>query len=212
MIVLSVEPQWVSPYVFACFVTLREKDLPFEVRVLDSSKGDTRAHEYLAETITGRVPSLMHDEFGLAESSAIVEYLDEMYPDKPVLPRTPRERARCRQLMSWIRSDETAALRSERSTVTMFFPTERAKAPLSPEAKASADKLCAVVERVLRPGEHNLFSTWSIADAELAFILHRLILNDDPVPEKVRAWAEEQWHRPSVREFIERERLVDAHP
>ena len=212
MIVLSVEPRWVSPYVFACFVTLEEKELPFEIQVLDATKGETRSEEHLAQTFTGRVPSLLHDEFGLSESTAIVEYLEEMYPEKPVLPQTPRDRARCRQLMSWIRSDETAALRSERSTTTMFYPTERAKAPLSPEAKASADKLCTIATRLIRPGEPNIFPAWSIIDSELAFILHRLILNDDPVPEKVRAWAEEQWHRPSVREFIERERPIDAHP
>lgn len=210
MIVLSVEPQWVSPYVFACFVTLKEKELPFEVRVLDATKGETRASDYVAQTITGRVPSLMHDEFGVAESSAIIEYLEEVYPAKPVLPQATRDRARCRQLMSWIRSDETAALRKERSTTTMFYPTERAKAPLSDEARASAEKLCAITARLIRPGEPNLFSAWSIVDSELAFILHRLILNDDPVPEKVRAWADEQWHRPSVREFIERERPVYA--
>ncbi len=210
MIVLSVEPRWISPYVFACFVTLKEKELPFEVRVLDTANGETRASDYLAQTVTGRVPSLMHDEFGVAESSAIVEYLEEVYPDKPVLPQATRDRARCRQLMSWIRSDETAALRNERSTTTMFYPTERAKAPLSPEAKASADKLCAIAARLIRPGEPNLFGAWSIIDSELAFILHRLILNDDPVPERVRAWAEEQWHRPSVREFIERERPIDV--
>lgn len=210
MIVLSVEPRWISPYVFACFVTLKEKELPFEVRVLDAAKGETRASDYLAQTVTGRVPSLMHDEFGVAESSAIVEYLEEVYPDKPVLPQATRDRARCRQLISWIRSDETAALRSERSTTTMFYPTERAKAPLSPEAKASADKLCAIAARLIRPGEPNLFGAWSIIDSELAFILHRLILNDDPVSERVRAWAEEQWHRPSVREFIERERPIDV--
>lgn len=106
-IVFGIERHWVSPWVFACFVTLREKKLAFDVRVVDSAKGETRAADYLAETVTGRVPTLVHDGFGLGESSAIVEYLDETFPEVPVLPRTPRERARCRQLMSWLRSDET---------------------------------------------------------------------------------------------------------
>lgn len=206
MIVLGIEPQWVSPYVFACVVTLTEKKLPFEVRVLDASKGETRTDEYLACTVTGRVPTLVHDGFGIGESSAIIEYLEEAFPDPPVLPRSARDRARCRQLMSWLRSDDTLALRAERSTHTMFFPDRRTQTPLSPEARAAADKLCGVAERVIRPGKPNLFDDWCIVDSELAFILHRLILNADPVPATVRAWAEEQWRRPSVEAFVERER------
>lgn len=200
-IVLAVEPQWVSPWVFACFVTLREKQLAFDVRELHSVKGETKAADYLAQTVTGRVPSLVHDGFGMAESSAIVEYLEETFPEIAVLPRTPPERARCRQLMSWLRSDETLPLRRERPTTTMFYESERAKTPLSDEARASATKLCEVAGRVL-----GAFDRWNIVQSELAFILHRLILNGDPCPDDVRAWATEQWKRPTVREFVERER------
>jgi glutathione S-transferase len=103
--------------------------------------------------------------------------------------------------MSWIRSDETAALRSERSTHTMFYaPT---KTPLSTDATTGAKKLVDVAGRVIRPGEPYLFGAWSILDAELAFILHRLIANADPVPSGVKSWAESQWERPSVRSFVE---------
>lgn len=204
MLVLNVEPSWVSPYVFSCFVTLREKSLAFDTRALDSSRDETRTDEHLGRTITGRVPSLQHDDFAMAESSAIVEYLDETFPDPPVLPRETRARARCRQLMSWLRSDDTAALREERPTLTMFFAP--AEEPLGPSAAAAARKLCEVAERVgAAPGKH-LFGAWSIADAELAFMLHRLICSGDAVPEAVRAWAKEQWARPSVRAFVERER------
>ena len=44
---------------------------------------------------------------------------------------------------------------------------------------------------------------WSIVDSGLAFLLHRLILNADPVPRDVRAWAQAQWERPTVRAFRE---------
>jgi glutathione S-transferase len=149
------------------------------------------------------VPSLVHDGFGMAESSAIVEYLEETFPEIPVLPKATRERARCRQLMSWLRSDETLALRTERPTTTMFYESERAKTPLGAAARASADKLCAVASRVL-----DAFGQWNIVHSELAFILHRLILNGDPLPDVLGAWATEQWKRPTVREFVERERPV----
>ncbi len=200
-LVLHVEPNWISPYVFACWVTLREKGLAFDAVALDSSKDETRTKDYLAKTVTGRVPTLVHDGFGIGESTAIIEYLDEAFPTPSVLPKTPHDRARCRQLMSWIRSDETAALREERSTHTMFYvPTTT---PLSAAAERSAKKLVEVTERVLRAGSPHLFEAWSIIDSELAFILHRLVKNGDPVPAPVKAWAEAQWQRPSVRAFLE---------
>jgi glutathione S-transferase len=208
-IVLHIEPSWISPYVFACFVTLREKGIPFEVSALDAAKDETRTNTYLTQTITGRVPALVHDGFGLAESSAIIEYLEDAFPDPPVLPRNVRDRARCRQLMSWMRSDETAPIREERSTYTMFFT--RADKPLSPAAGAAAKKLGDVAARLIHAGKPNLFDAWCIADAELAFLLHRLILNADPVPEHVKAWAAAQWQRPTVRAFVDRERPKPTH-
>lgn len=41
----------------------------------------------------------------------------------------------------------------------------------------------------------------------LGFMLHRLILNGDPVPPRVRAYAEAQWQRPAVREWVEQRRI-----
>ena len=54
-IVLHVEPHWVSPYVFACWVTLREKGLAFDTRALDASKGETRTPEYLAAFVASEI-------------------------------------------------------------------------------------------------------------------------------------------------------------
>jgi glutathione S-transferase len=197
---LHVEPRWISPYVFSCFVTLTEKRLPFDERVLDSDKDETRTSDHLVKTVTGRVPALVHGDFGLAESSAIVEYLDEAFPEIPVLPRDLRERARARQLMSWMRSDDTAPVREERSTATMFLGAP--KRPLSEAGAGAASKLCEVASRVLRPNQANLFGAWCIVDSELAFLLHRLVSNGDAVPEHVKAWAEAQWRRPSVQAFV----------
>jgi glutathione S-transferase len=205
-ILLHVEPNFVSPYVFACFVALREKKQPFEVGVLDATKDETRRAEYLSSTVTGRVPSLVHDDFGLAESTAIIEYLEEVFPEPRILPRTPQDRARCRQLMSWIRSDDTQIIRDERPATSMFYSEHRAKKPLSERGAQASKKLAGIAERLVSRARPNLFADWCIVDAELAFLLHRLILNEDPVPDDVRAWATAQWKRPSIQEYVTRER------
>jgi glutathione S-transferase len=202
--VLNVERLWISPYVFACFVTLKEKGIAFRAQELDSNQNETKEAGYLARTVTGRVPSLQQGEFALSESSAIVEYLEEAYPEPAVLPRGQQERARCRQIMSWLRSDDTAPIREERPTTTMFY--EKAQQPLSDKAQRAAEKLTAVSERLLGGGRATLFDAWCIADSELAFILHRLILNGDAVPAATRRYAEAQWQRPSVQEFVNKRR------
>jgi glutathione S-transferase len=202
MLTLYRDSFWISPYVYSCWVALEEKRLGYDVVEISLGAGAQRDPAYADATVTGRVPALRHGDFVLAESSAIVEYLDEAFPDRPpMLPRDLRARARCRQLMSWIRSDDTMPIRAERSTATMFY--ERASTPLSEAARKAVDKLFRVAERVIPDGADSLFGAFSIADADLAFLLQRLILNGDPVPERLRAWADALWRRPTIAAFVE---------
>lgn len=202
--ILHGDTFWISPYFFSCFVALREKGLAFDVVPVALERGEQRETSYRERSLTGRVPVLDHDGFVLAESSAIVDYLDEAFPDAPrALPRGVRERSRARQIMAWIRSD-LMPIREERSTTTMFYA--RATAPLSPAAERSRERLVFVASRLLPTSGKYLFGDFSVADADLAFMLHRLILNGDPVPDDVAAWAKGVWERPSVREFVERPR------
>ena len=205
-LVLYGDRMWDSPYVFTVFVALREKGLPFEVSALDLDRGEQRAPRFRERSLTARVPTIDHDGMVLSESLAIIEYLDESFPApgwRPLLPATTVPRARARQLLGWLRSD-LLALREDRPTTTMFF--ERASKPLTEKGKEAADKLVRVAEQVIPQGEGDLFGAWSIADADLAFMLHRLILNDEDVPERVVRYAARQWSRPSIRAFVEHER------
>jgi glutathione S-transferase len=202
-IVLYREPHWVSPYVFSCFVTLTEKGLPFEERPLRADRGETNADDYLARTVTGRVPSLVDGDVGLAESSAIVEYLEDRYPEKRVLPSDVGDRARCRQIMSWLRSDDTVPIREERPSTTIFYSAPRA--PLSRRAADSVAKLFRVFERTV--GDRtSMFGEWCIADSELAFMLQRLVKGGDQVPDRVRAYVDAQWGRASVEAWVKKPR------
>jgi glutathione S-transferase len=105
--------------------------------------------------------------------------------------------------MAWIRSD-LMAIREERSTVTMFY--QPARQPLSPAGEAARDKLVRAAELLVPPGRPTIASDFSIADADLAFMLQRLLRSGDAVPDRLRAYADEHWQRPSVRAFVERQR------
>jgi glutathione S-transferase len=200
------EHLWISPYVFSSFVALREKGLAFDVVPLKLNEGEQHRPPFRDRSLTAKVPTLEHGDFWLAESSAVVEYLEEAFPAPQyarLLPEQLRHRARARQIMAWLRSD-LQALRDERPTTTMFY--QHATTPLSAGGQAAADKLLHVADLLIAEGTTSLFGPWCIADSELALMLHRLILNGHEVPTKIRRFAEVQWQRASVREFVEHQR------
>lgn len=62
-------------------------------------KGENRSPEYLALNPQGLVPALdMGDGSVLTQSLAIIEYLEETVPEPPLLPTSPKDRARVRAL------------------------------------------------------------------------------------------------------------------
>ncbi len=201
-LVLYVDSSWNSPFVFSAAVTLEEKGLAWQAREVALHEQAHKRPEYRERSITGRVPALAHGDFWLSESSAIVEYLEDVFPSPRVLPEQPAARARARQAMSYLRT-EMNPLREDRPTHTMFHA--RASKPLSPAGAAAAADLERVATALVG-GRDTIAGEWSIADAELAFMLHRLILNGDPVAEPLARYAKAQWARPSVRRFVERAR------
>lgn len=205
-LILHVDGFWNSPHAFSVFVCLKEKGLAFETREVNLHEHAQRAPDFAAKSLTARVPLLVHGSFRLSESSAIVEYLEDTFapPRYPaMLPAAPRERARARQIMAWIRSD-LMPIREERATHTFFYghPVR----PLSAAGRAAADKLIAAASAFIPDGRTSLFDNFSIADADLAMMLMRLVGNKDDVPAKLCNFVEAQWHKPSVRDWVERKR------
>jgi glutathione S-transferase len=211
MITLYAEQLWDSPFVFTVFVALEEKRAPYRVTVLDLAAGDQRRPKFLEGSLTARVPAIEHDGFWLSESSAIVEYLEETFapPDHvALLPEERNGRARARQIMAWLRTD-LHALRRDRPTEAMFY--ERAKDPLSPSGRADADKLVRVAQSLLQGDRSSIFERFSIADADLAFMLARLRLNGDTLPEAVSRYVDGVWRRPSVQGYVNQPRPKSPH-
>jgi glutathione S-transferase len=200
---LYVDSQYTSPYAMSVFVGLKEKRIPFELRTMDLENGANHSAEYATESLTGRVPTLVDGEFALSESSAITEYLDEVYPGAALYPSDPRAKARARQVQAWLRSD-LLPIRQERSTIVVFYQPNQQ--PLSPAAEIAARKLFRAAETLLAHNGEHLFGSWSIADVDLALMLNRLVLNGDAVPTKLADYARRQWQRPSVQEWVNLER------
>lgn len=82
-----------SPFSWRVQLVLEEKKLAYEPELLSFQKGEHKTAEHLARHPHGKVPALSDGELTLYESSAIVEYLEERYPEPPTMPRDPATRA-----------------------------------------------------------------------------------------------------------------------
>lgn len=201
---LYADAQFASPYAMSVFVALQEKQLPFDLSTVDLGSHANHEASYAAKSLTQRVPTLVHGDFALSESSAITEYLDDAFPETLVYPQDRQLRARARQVQAWLRSD-LLPIRQERPTEVVFYG--RSGAPLSPAAEAAVQKLYSAAEVLLSGDASNLFGKWCIADTDLALMLNRLVLNGDSVPTRLMEYAACQWERPSVQRWVELSRL-----
>jgi glutathione S-transferase len=91
---------------------LHAKGLAFEERRLDLFAGDQLRPDYLELNPNGLVPTLVHDGAPVIDSSVIMEYLEEVFPQgRTLVPAAPVERARMRTLMRFIDEVPTPAVR-----------------------------------------------------------------------------------------------------
>ncbi|PLC55669.1 glutathione S-transferase [Pollutimonas nitritireducens] len=200
-VILYTNSQYSSPYALSVYATLLEKGVPFELRTINLATGEHRADDYVRLSLTSRVPVLVTGGFSLSESSAIIEYLEEVYPQPDfasVFPDNREQKARARQIQAWVRSD-LGALREERPTTVIF--DARNPAPLSPQGQEAAAKLLSIADLLIDDEGSHLFGSWSIADVDLSVMLNRLCANGDPVPEKIKAYIQRQSDRPCVKQW-----------
>ncbi|MCW8277071.1 glutathione transferase [Pseudomonas sp. PCH199] len=205
---LYVGADFVSAFAMSAFVALKEKQLSFEFVTVDLKARENYQSTYRDLSLTCKIPTLVHENFALSESSAIAEYLDELSPGhKKLLPQDIKQRARARQLQAWLRSD-LLVVRKERPFDLVYFGKK--DKPLSDEANAAVERLFFVADRLLEEGAEHLFGDWSIADTDLAIMLNRLVANGDPVPTRLAAYVRRQWDRDSVRAWMDIERVAPA--
>lgn len=88
-----------SPYSRQVRLVLAEKRLPFELQI---EKVWERRPDYLQLNPACTVPTLVEENGTVVtDSSVICEYLEEAYPDTPLLPHSLAERAETRRLVAW---------------------------------------------------------------------------------------------------------------
>jgi glutathione S-transferase len=120
----------ISNYYNKVKLQLIEKGVPFEEEIVSPSQSD----EVLARTAMGKVPFIEVNGHTLAESQVISEYIEEVYPAQPLLPRDPLARAKVRELIEFI--ELHLELVARRLYGVAFFGA----APASDGAKRAAER------------------------------------------------------------------------
>ena len=86
-------------------IALSLKGLGYDLQPVHLRRNEQRAPEFLERNPQGLVPALEHDDAVLAQSLAIVEYLEERFPEPPLLPASPADRAWVRALAQIVACD-----------------------------------------------------------------------------------------------------------
>ena len=79
-------------------IALNLKGLQAEQQSIHLRRGEQRGEDYLAVNPQGMVPTLVDGAVTIGQSLAIIDYLEQVYPEPPLLPADPAGRARVRQL------------------------------------------------------------------------------------------------------------------
>ncbi|MEM5515790.1 glutathione S-transferase family protein [Henriciella sp. AS95] len=86
-----------SPYAQKVKISLREKGIEFESRP-PAGLGTGADSDFLRGNPRGEVPFLRDGDAAIFDSTVILEYIEDRWPSPPMLPQTPVERARARQI------------------------------------------------------------------------------------------------------------------
>jgi maleylacetoacetate isomerase len=86
-------------------IALNLKGLQYDRRNIHLRKGEQRGDEYKSVNPQGLVPTLEIGGVRLTQSLAIIEYLDEKYPEPPLVPRDAEDRAWVRAIAMTVACD-----------------------------------------------------------------------------------------------------------
>ncbi|HVY52136.1 MAG TPA: glutathione S-transferase family protein [Devosia sp.] len=183
-----------SPFAWKVWLALEHKGIAYELKLLSFDKGDTKAPAFRAINPRGLVPTIVDDGFALWESGVILEYLEEKYPQKPLLPKETRARATVRRLATEI-NDYVKEASNALAELVLYGDKPATKEELADAHQKMLDALAPFEAAFVGP---YLAGELSIADFTM-FPFVRMLkriedrkpgqgLPDDRLPPKLRAW------------------------
>ena len=188
-------------------MVLAEKGLAWTSHHLDLAKGEHATDAYRRINPNGFVPALVHDGVIIIESSDIMEYLDEKFPEPPLRPSREGELGQMRQ---WVARQDSIQRPLETLSREFLLRIVNGR-PAAVASRSTIAGAVSVVEGALcEVNRHLTGRAWivgtmfSLADVAWAVDVHRLALMHFPMwqhPE-IRRWYRPVRRRPSFREAV----------
>lgn len=101
---IALYTYWRSSSSYRVRFALAAKKLAYEAIFVNLLEGEHQKDAHRARSPTGYVPCLVVDGRPIVESVAIIELLDDLFPDRPLYPRDPWQRAHVRTLVEVVNS------------------------------------------------------------------------------------------------------------
>lgn len=121
-----------SAYAWRVWLALEHKGVSYDWKLLSFSEGGHKTPEYTKLNPRQRVPTLVDGDFVLRESAAILEYVDERWPEKPLFAKDIQTRAEQRRMIR--EADNYVGAKIEHLFEAVFAPPEKADAAALAEA------------------------------------------------------------------------------
>jgi glutathione S-transferase/RNA polymerase-associated protein len=87
-----------SGYVQKVKIALLEKGIEFESLSAEGLMAGTAGGAFVEANPRAEIPTLIDGDFRVFDSTVILEYLEDKWPNPPLLPKSPAERARVRMI------------------------------------------------------------------------------------------------------------------
>ena len=184
-------------------VVLEEKKLPYETIPVSLRKKEQKEPHFLKLNPRGKVPVMIDGETVLYESRIINEYLEEQYPEPPLMPKAPTQRAKIHLLMDYALTE-------------LIPPHQRIREQMVKDEKERNPAVIESAKRelidMLQRFEHELgdqpylAGDFSLLDAAVIPRFLRLtewnILSDPSLP-RLGRWLQRMKDRPAVQSIMQ---------
>jgi glutathione S-transferase len=192
----------ICPYGQKVRIALAEKALTYELVTVDLRQNEHRKPDFLRLNLFGRVPVLVDDDTTIYDSTVINEYLEDEYPEPPLLPAIGNSamRSRARLFEDFADSSFTPQVGQLIAEVS------------KPEAERDQNRvqrLHQAVERVLDYLNHELrgnnFLAGEFSVADIGFAPRMLVLADIGIDvaannrSNIDGWLKRMLERASIR-------------